>query len=75
MEDRAPVVSPTEQSSTTTSAIKHEGREAARGDLRQWIVIGVQSPRARYHALFAQKLLPLLPDLVPRFAASASFAQ
>ncbi len=28
MEDRAPAVSPTEQSSTTTSAIKHEGRGA-----------------------------------------------
>jgi hypothetical protein len=28
MEDRAPVVSPTEQSSTATSAIKHEGRGA-----------------------------------------------
>jgi hypothetical protein len=28
MEDRAPVVSPTEPSSTTTSAIKHEGRGA-----------------------------------------------
>ena len=28
MEDRAPVVSPTEQSSTTTTSIKHEGRGA-----------------------------------------------
>ncbi|HXJ91021.1 MAG TPA: hypothetical protein VMS18_29705 [Candidatus Binatia bacterium] len=28
MEDRAPAVSPTEQSSTTTASIKHEGRGA-----------------------------------------------
>lgn len=36
-------------------------RMAARGDLRQWIVVGVQSPRSRYRTLFPAKLLPLLP--------------
>lgn len=31
------------------------------GDLRGWIVVGVQSPRARYRGLFPQKMLPFLP--------------
>ena len=35
-------------------------RMAAQGDLRQWIVVGVQSPRSRYQTLFPAKLLPLL---------------
>lgn len=35
-------------------------RMARQGDLRQWIVVGVQSPRARYRTLFPAKLLPLL---------------
>ncbi|WP_324805702.1 alpha/beta hydrolase-fold protein [Sphingomonas sp. LY29] len=35
-------------------------RMAAQGDLRDWIVVGVQSPRSRYHALFPQKIFPLL---------------
>jgi len=35
-------------------------RMAARGDLRQWIVVGVQSPQSRYRTLFPAKLLPLL---------------
>lgn len=35
-------------------------RMAARDDLRQWIVVGVQSPRSRYRTLFPAKLLPLL---------------
>lgn len=30
------------------------------GDLRAWIVVGVQSPRSRYHALFPQKMFGLL---------------
>lgn len=41
-------------------------RMAAQGDLRQWIVVGLQSPRARYQTLFPAKLLPLLP---PAFEA------
>lgn len=36
-------------------------RMARQGDLREWIVVGVQSPRSRYRALFPQKLLPFLP--------------
>lgn len=35
-------------------------RMARQGDLRSWIVVGVQSPKARYHALFPEKMLPLL---------------
>ncbi|HEY8592577.1 MAG TPA: alpha/beta hydrolase-fold protein [Sphingomicrobium sp.] len=36
-------------------------RMARQGDLREWIVVGVQSPGSRYHALFPQKLLDFLP--------------
>ena len=36
-------------------------RLARQGDLREWIVVGVQSPRSRYRALFPQKILPFLP--------------
>jgi enterochelin esterase-like enzyme len=35
-------------------------RMARQGDLRSWIVVGVQSPRARYQGLFPQKMFPLL---------------
>jgi enterochelin esterase-like enzyme len=35
-------------------------RMARQGDLRSWIVVGVQSPKARYTALFPQKLFSLL---------------
>jgi enterochelin esterase-like enzyme len=35
-------------------------RMSRQGDLREWIVVGVQSPRSRYHALFPQKIFPLL---------------
>ena len=35
-------------------------RMVRQGDLRSWIVVGVQSPKARYHALFPQKIFPLL---------------
>jgi hypothetical protein len=35
-------------------------RMVRQGDLREWIVVGVQSPRARYTALFPQKMFPLL---------------
>jgi enterochelin esterase-like enzyme len=35
-------------------------RMARQGDLRSWIVVGVQSPKARYQALFPQKLYSLL---------------
>ncbi len=31
------------------------------GDLRRWIVVGVQSPTSRYRALFPEKILGLLP--------------
>ena len=36
-------------------------RMVRQGDLRSWIVVGVQSPKARYRGLFPQKILPLLP--------------
>jgi enterochelin esterase-like enzyme len=36
-------------------------RLVRQGDLRSWIVVGVQSPKARYRALFPQKIFPLLP--------------
>ena len=36
-------------------------RMVRQGDLRNWIVVGVQSPRSRYRALFPQKIFPLLP--------------
>ncbi|HET9399126.1 MAG TPA: alpha/beta hydrolase-fold protein [Sphingomicrobium sp.] len=35
-------------------------RMARQGDLRNWIVVGVQSPTARYRSLFPQKIFPLL---------------
>ncbi len=45
-------------------------RMARQGDLRQWIVVGVQSPRSRYRTLFPAKLLPLLsPALRKRVEA------
>jgi len=37
-------------------------RMAARGDLREWIVVGIRSPRNRYQALFPQKLYLMLPE-------------
>ena len=36
-------------------------RMVRQGDLRSWIVVGVQSPRSRYRTLFPQKIFPLLP--------------
>jgi enterochelin esterase-like enzyme len=36
-------------------------RMVRQGDLRSWIVVGVQSPKSRYRALFPQKIFPLLP--------------
>lgn len=36
-------------------------RMVRQGDLRSWIVVGVQSPKSRYRSLFPQKMLPLLP--------------
>jgi hypothetical protein len=35
-------------------------RMARQGDLREWIVVGVQSPRSRYTALFPQKMFAYL---------------
>lgn len=32
-------------------------RMVRQGDLREWIVVGVESPRSRYHSLFPEKLL------------------
>ena len=37
-------------------------RLVQRGDLREWIVVGLRSPKDRYQALFPQKLLKHLPD-------------
>lgn len=36
-------------------------RMARQGDLREWIVVGVESPRSRYHSLFPQKIFKFLP--------------
>lgn len=36
-------------------------RMVRQGDLRSWIVVGVQSPKSRYRGLFPQKILSLLP--------------
>ncbi|MCJ7421378.1 alpha/beta hydrolase [Sphingomicrobium astaxanthinifaciens] len=36
-------------------------RLAARGDLREWIVVGIRSPRERWRALFPEKLYDFLP--------------
>ncbi len=36
-------------------------RMAARGDLREWIVVGLRSPANRYQTLFPQKLMEHLP--------------
>jgi predicted alpha/beta superfamily hydrolase len=36
-------------------------RMIRQGDLRSWIVVGVQSPKSRYRALFPRKIFPLLP--------------
>lgn len=35
-------------------------RMVRQGDLREWIVVGVQSPRSRYDTLFPAKLMPFL---------------
>src|SRR4029450_12915422 len=35
-------------------------RMVRQGDLRSWIVVGVQSPKSRYRALFPEKIFPLL---------------
>ena len=35
-------------------------RMVRQGDLREWIVVGVQSPRSRYHALVPQKMFGFL---------------
>ncbi len=37
-------------------------RMAARGDLRQWIVVGIESPRERFATLFPQKVWAHLPE-------------
>jgi len=36
-------------------------RMVRQGDLRSWIVVGVQSPKQRYMGLFPEKIFPLLP--------------
>ncbi|QNM82337.1 alpha/beta hydrolase [Sphingomonas sabuli] len=36
-------------------------RMVAQGDLRDWIVVGIQSPKSRYDTLFPQKLFRYLP--------------
>lgn len=36
-------------------------RLAAQGDLREWIVVGIRSPKARYETLFPEKLYDLMP--------------
>lgn len=36
-------------------------RLAAQGDLREWIVVGLRSPKNRYQTMFPQKLMAYLP--------------
>lgn len=37
-------------------------RMSEQGDLREWIVVGLRSPKNRYQVLFPQKLYDFLPD-------------
>lgn len=37
-------------------------RLSARGDLREWIVVGLRSPKDRYQTLFPQKVMGYLPE-------------
>ncbi|MFZ9395022.1 MAG: alpha/beta hydrolase [Erythrobacter sp.] len=52
-------------------------RMAGRGDLREWIVVAIRAPDARYKTLFPEKLLPHLPAdmqqevLIGEFGSSA----
>lgn len=48
-------------------------RLAARGDLREWIVVGLRSPRNRYQTLFPQKLMDHLPEGYRKSVLSIDF--
>lgn len=49
-------------------------RMARRGDLREWIVVGLRSPVDRYQTLFPQKLFELLPQDYRDRVSQISFA-
>lgn len=48
-------------------------RLAARGDLREWIVVGLRSPKDRYQTLFPQKLVDHLPEEYRKLVLSIDF--
>lgn len=48
-------------------------RLAARGDLRQWIVVGIESPRERFATLFPQKVWAYLPETHRREVITGDF--
>lgn len=48
-------------------------RLAARGDLRQWIVVGIESPQERYATLFPQKVWRHLPEPFRREVIAGDF--
>ena len=49
-------------------------RMAARGDLRELIVVGLRSPENRYQTLFPQKLMHYLPDDIRRSVTNIDVA-
>lgn len=49
-------------------------RMAARGDLREWIVVGLRSPKDRYQTLFPQKLMTFLPPEIQRSVSRIDMA-
>lgn len=48
-------------------------RMSARGDLREWIVVGLRSPVDRYQTLFPQKLFDHLPQQQREWVTGVSF--
>jgi len=48
-------------------------RLAARGDLREWIVVGIESPRERFATLFPQKVWAHLPETHRREVIEGDF--
>ena len=48
-------------------------RLAERGDLREWIVVGLRSPKNRYQTLFPQKLMDHLPEEYRQSVLSIDF--
>lgn len=49
-------------------------RMVARGDLREWIVVAIRAPEARYSTLFPEKLLGFLPADMQKEVTQGNFA-